>query len=324
MNQILSQDEVDALLKGLDKGEIDTEQEPAELESEYEPFDWNSQGRNLKGSMPLFGLINDRFAMQLKNALSASLRRLAEVEAGPLELIKFEEFQRALPIPTSLHLFKMDPLKGTGMLVLESRLVFNLVEVYLGGSGVGSSKVEGRDFTPIEKKIISKVVDMTFESMEKAWSEVFPIKTSFIRSEENPLGVNVVHPSEYLVSVKLEVEINKPAGHIILCIPYASIQPIRDKLSGGYHQEEEDVDKNWVSMVQEHLKNVEVQMSVDLGKTHLSVRDFLNMQEGDILILEDAVSSMLIGKIEGIPKFLGRPGSHKKKKVFKIEQELGY
>ncbi len=322
MNQILSQDEVDALLKGLDKGEIETEQEPAEIESDYEPFDWNSQGRNLKASMPLLSLINDRFAMQLKNNLSASLRRLVEVEAGPLELIKFEEFQRALPIPTSLHLFKMDPLKGTGMLVLESRLVFNLVEVYLGGRGVGTTKVEGRDFTPIEKKIISKVVNMNFESIEKAWAEVFPIKTIFIRSEENPLGVNVVHPSEYLVSVKLEVEINKPAGHIILCIPYASIQPIRDKLSGGYQKEEEELDKNWVAMLQEHIKSVEVEMSVDLGKTNLPVRDFLNMQAGDILVLENGVSSKLVGKIEDIPKFLGRSGKHKKKKVFKIEEQI--
>ncbi|MBW2124884.1 MAG: hypothetical protein JRH08_04110 [Deltaproteobacteria bacterium] len=140
MNQILSQDEVDALLRGLDKGEIETEQESLESDLDVQPYDWNTQGKNLKHDMPLLALINDRFAVNLKNSLSASLRRIVEVEAAGLELIKFEEFQRALPIPTSLHLFKMEPLKGTGMLVLETRLVFNLLEAYLGGSGIGGTR----------------------------------------------------------------------------------------------------------------------------------------------------------------------------------------
>lgn len=319
MNQILSQDEVDALLKGLDKGEIETDQKGLDSDLDYEPYDWNTQGRNLKGDMPLLGMINEKFAVNLKNSLSASLRRMVEVDAGNLELIKFEEFQRALPIPTSLHLFKMEPLKGTGMLVLESRLVFNLLEAYLGGSGTDSTKVEGRDFTPIEKKIIGKIVSIVLDNMSSAWSEIFPVKTTFVRSETNALAVNVVHPTEFLVSVKMEVEFNKPIGHIIVCLPYASIQPIREKLSGGFQEETEDVDKLWVEKLSNQLRSVPVVMSVDLGLTHLSVREFLNMKEGDILILENDLKSKLIAKVEGRRKFIGMAGKHGNRKVFKVQ-----
>ncbi|RLB42918.1 MAG: flagellar motor switch protein FliM [Deltaproteobacteria bacterium] len=322
MNQILSQDEVDALLKGLDKGEIETDQKGLDNELDYQPYDWNTRGRNLKGDMPLLSMINDRFAVNLKNSLSASLRRVVDVDAGGLELIKFEEFQRALPIPTSLHLFKMEPLKGTGMLVLESRLVFNLLEAYLGGSGTDSTKVEGRDFTPIEKKIISKIVSIVLENMTNSWAEIYPIKASFLRSETNALAVNVVHPTEFLVSVKMEIEFNKPIGHIIICIPYASIQPIREKLSGSFTEESEDIDKLWLERLKSSLKEVGVKMSVDLGWTHLSVQEFLNMKEGDILVLENDPSSNLIGKVEGRPKFSGLAGKHKNKKVFKIHDMI--
>ena len=156
MNQILSQDEVDALLKGLDTGEVESDREPAEREGDYQTCDWNAQGRNLRGNLPLFGLVNSRMARALKSTLSGSLRKQVNVDPGQLEIIKFEEFQRSLPVPTSLHLFRMTPLRGMGLMVIESRLVFNLVEAYFGGSGVGSTKVEGRDFTTIEKRIIDK------------------------------------------------------------------------------------------------------------------------------------------------------------------------
>jgi len=288
VNQILSQDEVDALLRGLDKGEIETEQESLESDLDVQPYDWNTQGKNLKHDMPLLALINDRFAVNLKNSLSASLRRIVEVEAAGLELIKFEEFQRALPIPTSLHLFKMEPLKGTGMLVLETRLVFNLLEAYLGG-----------------RKIINKIVSIVLDNMNHAWAEIYPIHTHFIRSETNALAVNVVHATEFLVSAKMELEFNKPIGHIIVCLPYASIQPIREKLSGGFQEEGEDVDKVWVARLKKELSRVPVVITVDLGYTHLPVREFLNM---------------LVARVEGRPKFLGVAGKHHNRKVFKVQK----
>jgi flagellar motor switch protein FliM len=318
LNQILSQDEVDALLKGLETGDVESDRELAEREGDYQVCDWNAQGRNLRGSLPLFGLVNRRIAQALRSTLSGSLRKLVDVEPGQIEIIKFEEFQRSLSVPTSLHLFRMTPLRGMGLMVIESRLVFNLLEAYFGGSGVGSTKVEGRDFTPIEKRIIDKVVAMAMTNMREAWEEIFPIKTAFVRSESNPLAINVVAPSEFLLCAKFEVTLNKSAGSITICIPYSTIQPIREKLAGTYQMEDSEADRAWMSAVMDHLEGTEVEMSVDLGKTFLSVRELLNMKEGDILVLQNGAQGRLMAKVEGVPKFEGFAGKSKSKKVFRV------
>ena len=320
MNQILSQDEVDALLKGLDKGEIDTEQEASKEETDLPKYDWTSQGKNLKASMPLLNLIHERFGDRFRHSLSNSLRRMLDIDMGGLELIKMEEFQRALPIPTSLHLFKLDPLKGMGMLVLETRLVFSLLEAYLGGTGTGSAKVEGREFTPIEKRIIKRVVDMALDDLKHAWSEIYPLRLSFVRSETNPLGLNIAPPNDYLLTVKAEIELKKPAGYITMCIPYSSLQPIRERLSGHYREEEEEVDQEWISRLKERVEEAEVEVSIELGQAELAVRDFLNMKEGDILVLKNGINSKLVAMVEGIPKFLCTPGKHGNKAVVKVDQ----
>ena len=322
MNQILSQDEVDALLKGMDSGDVETESETLEAEEEYESYDWSNQGRNVKGSLPLFVLANQRYAHRLKNSLSNALGKLVDIDAGSLEMIKFEEFQRSLPLPTSIHLFKIEPLRGLGMLVIETRLVFSLIEAFFGGNGDGSAKVEGRDFTPIEQKIIEKVVNIALADMEKAWKDVYPLKTIFVRSETNPQGVNVMPPDEFLISVKFEVELKKAAGNITLCIPYASIQPIREKLAGGYQKDESEQDKKWVSLLRQRIYESKVDFSVDLGKSNLPVKDFLNMKEGDILVLNKSFQEKLLARVQGIPKYEGYAGRYGRKKVFRVANTL--
>jgi len=322
VNQILSQDEVDALLKGMDAGDVETESEPFEAEGDYESYDWSTQGRKLKGNMSLFGLINQRYAQMLKNSLSNALGKMVEIDPGPLEMIKFEEFQRSLPVPTSLHLFKMDPLRGTGMLVIESRLVFSLIEAFFGGTGAGSAKVEGRNFTPIERKVIDKVVTLAMTDMTRAWKDVYPITAMFIRSETNPQGVNVMPPGEFLISVKFEIELTKAAGSITLCIPYASFQPIRDKLSGGYNKDDSEQDTRWVSLLRERICESRVDLSVDLGHSLLPVRDFLNMKEGDVVVLDNSFNDKLLARVEGIPKYQGFVGRYGRKKVFRVANSL--
>jgi flagellar motor switch protein FliM len=322
LNKLLSQDEVDALLKGLDTGDIEVEQEPEENETEYESFDWASQGRNINVSMPLLGVVSSRFSQKLRGSLSSSLRKMVDVTAGTLEMVRFNEFQRSLPIPTSLHLFKLEPLRGTGILVIESHLVFNLVEAFFGGSSSGATKVEGRDFTPIEKKIIEKVVHMALMNLMESWEDVHPIKTEFVRSESNPLVVNVARPEEYLVYVKFEIEINRSLGNVIICIPYSSFQPIRHKLAGGYRSEDTTLDQYWVNTLKSHLMETHVQMKVDLGRASLSIKDLLNMRVGDIIILENGFKSPLLAHVEGIPKFEGYAGRFKNTAVFRIEQPI--
>jgi flagellar motor switch protein FliM len=323
VNQLLSQDEVDALLKGLDTGDIEAEPEAQEPQEEMEVFDWTSQERDIKGSMPLLGVVNNRFSQKFKASLSTSLRKVIEVNVGPPEMIKFQDFQRSLPIPTSLHLFKLSPLRGIGIIVIESFLVFNLVEAYFGGKGTGKTKIEGRDFTPIESIIIQKVVHIALMNLMESWEEVHSIKTDFIRSESNPLIVNVIPPEDYLISVKFEIEMNKAMGSVNICIPYSALQPIRHKLAGGYRDEEETrQDPVWTNSVKDLLNKTELEVVVDLGNTNLTVRDLLNLKQGDILILDKSFNQPLTASVEGIPKFGGFVGRSGDRKVFKIEDSI--
>ena len=322
MNKLLSQDEVDALLKGLDTGDIESEQKTPVSKVDAEAFDWANKETNIRGSMPLLEVINSRFCQKFKGTLSSGLRKLFDIIPDQMETIKFSDFQRSLPVPTSMHLFKMEPLRGMGILVIESRLVFSLVEAFFGGSGTGSAKIEGRDFTPIEKRVIEKVVQMALSNLTDAWEETYPMRTEYVRSESNPLVVNVVPPEEPLVSVKFEVELNKPLGKILLCIPISSFQPIRQKLAGGYLNEESKQDLTWVNYMKERLMPIEMELTVLLGQSSLSVKELQGLKPGDIILLDNNFKEPLTASIEGIPKYEGYVGRRENRKVFKVEQPL--
>lgn len=322
MNKLLSQDEVDSLLKGLDTGDVSGEEEfDSHSEDELDSFDWATAGLNIRGNMPLLEVVNNRFSQKLRGTLSNSLRKMLDITADPIDTVKYSDFQRSLPVPTSMHLFKIEPLRGLGIMVVESRLVFSLVEAYFGGTGIGSTKIEGREFTSIENRIIEKVVQMALFNLIEAWEDVYPIKTEFVRSESNPLVVNAIPGEELLISSKFEIELSKILGNIIICMPYASYQPIRDKLAGDYRDEEEitQLDRNWIEGLEHHIKGTNVQLKVDLGNAELTVGDFLNLREGDIIILDKNYKQPLHAKVEDINLFEGYAGRYKNKKVFKVE-----
>jgi flagellar motor switch protein FliM len=322
MNKLLSQDEVDSLLKGLDTGDISTFGGFEERSEDLPLFDWATAGLNIRGNMPLLEVINSRFSQKFRGSLSNALRKMVDVTPDPVATVKYRDFQKSLPVPTSMHLFKMEPLRGLGILVVESRLVFSLVEAFFGGSGSGSTKIEGREFTSIEKKIIEKVVQMALVNLIEAWEDVNPIKTEFVRSESNPLVVNVVPGEELLISSKFEIETNKVLGNIIICVPYTSYQPIRNKLAGDYHDETQvtQLDRVWIDGLQRKLRGTPVQMVVQLGSTSLSVKDFMNLKEGDIIVLDNDSKKTLTAQVEGINLYEGFAGKYKNKKVFKVEQ----
>ena len=324
MNKLLSQDEVDSLLKGLDTGEVTTFEDPEDTNDDLESFDWATAGLNVRGNMPLLEVVNSRFSQRLRSVLSNSLRKMIDVTPDPIATVKYSEFQRSLPVPTSMHLFKIEPLRGLAILVVESRLVFSLVEAFFGGSGIGSTKIEGREFTTIENKIIEKVVQMALLNIMEAWEDVHPVKTEFVRSESNPLVVNAVPGEELMISSKFEIELHKVLGNIIICVPYSSYQPIRHKLAGDYRDEEEEtqIDRIWVEKIRGKLKGTKVGFSVDLGRASLTVKEFLNLRQGDIIVLDNNHNKTLVALVEGIGLFEGYAGRYKNKKVFKVERPI--
>ena len=322
MSKILTQDEVDALLKGMSGGEIETESDAVEDDSGVTVYDLTNQDRIIRGRMPTLEIINDRFARIFRTTLSSSLRKVIDVSAFSIDMIKFGEFMRALPVPTSLHIFKVDPLRGHGVIVIETKLVFNLVDNFFGGSGRSFVKIEGRDFTAIENRLINKVIHMAMDDLEKAWNPVHPLKLNYVRSETNPQFASVVAPTEVVIVIKFEIELEQTVGTLIICLPYSTVEPIRSKLYAGFQSDQLEVDHEWIIRFIDQVRQASVNITVELGRAKISGRDLLKMKKGDVVPLNQDVSEPLLARVEGIPKFKGFPGVTRGNKALRVSEPI--
>jgi flagellar motor switch protein FliM len=322
MAKILTQDEVDALLKGMGGGEVETETDQNTDEAGITRYDLTNQDRIIRGRMPTLEIINDRFARFFRQTMSTALRKVIDISAFSIDMIKFGEFMRALPVPTSLHIFKAEPLRGHAVMVIETKLVFNLVDSFFGGSGRGYIKVEGRDFTPIESRLIVKVIKMALADLERAWNPVHPLTLSYVRGETNPQFASVVAPTEVVLVVKFEVELEQTVGTLIICLPYSTIEPIRSKLYAGFQSDQLEVDTAWINRFIERVREAEVTMKVDLGKTTITAEELMNLTEGDIIMLNHDVKEPLDVRVEGVPKFKVFIGTSRGQKAVRIESDI--
>ncbi|MEJ2071227.1 MAG: flagellar motor switch protein FliM [Syntrophobacterales bacterium] len=322
MSKVLSQEEVDALLKGLVDGEIEAESDKGALEAGITPYDFTSQERIIRGRMPTMEVINEHFARAFRISLSMILRRTVDIQTNFVQMLKFGEFLRSLPLPSSFNIYKMDPLRGQSLIVVDSKLVFALVECFLGGSARTRFKIEGRDFTGIERRIIQKVVLMAFQDLEKAWAPVHPVKMHFIRVEINPMFVGIATPNDIMVISKFQVEMEQTDGFIFMCLPYATIEPIKGKLYSGFQSEQLEQDNRWTSRIQEQVQDMEVEVVVELASTMMRAKELLDLAAGDIIMFNKRVNDSLLGKVESVPKFTGHAGQTHNAKAFKIQKML--
>ncbi len=320
MNKILNQDEVDALLRGISGGEIEVETEAEVDQDGIIAFDLANQDRIIRGRMPVLEIINDRFARVATNTMTNTMRKRVDVNPVSIDMSKFGDFMRSLPVPTSINIFKIDPLRGNAIMVIDTRLVFALVENFFGGAG-SQPKIEGRDFTPIEQSIIKKVVSILLYDLEEAWQPVHQITIEPVRSEINPQFATIVPPSDVVVVVSFEVELDNAIGSLIVVLPYATIEPIRAKLYAAFQSERLEVDHAWIMRFKDRLLEVPVEMKVTLGETQITGRQLLDMDIGDIVVLETDEDSLLPAEIQGVLKFEGLPGFVKGNKAFKIIEE---
>lgn len=320
MNKVLAQDEVDALLRGLSGGEIESEQNIADDADGIVPFDLTNQDRIIRGRMPVLEIVNDRFARLCTNALSNSVRKRVELNPISIDMTKFGDFMRSLPVPTSINIFKMDPLRGNALIIVDSRLVFALVENVFGGAG-SQPKVEGREFTRIEQAIVNKVVKIALENMEESWRPVHDVKMELVRSEINPQFATIVPPSDVVVIISFEVELETSLGSMVICLPYATIEPIRGKLHASFQTERLEVDHAWMNRLKERLLETNVELIVKFGHTTISGNQLLRMQVGDVIVLNTDVEDMLTCTVEGVEKYQGIAGTVKAMKAFQIVNE---
>lgn len=321
MGSILSQDEVNALLKGVVTGEIETETKKEDIKG-TRSYDFSSQDRIVRGRMPTLEIITERFSRSLSANLSLAVGKHVDITISSNKTTKFSEFMKGVPVPASFNILKLGNLRGHIMLLLDPNLVFMLVDMFFGGNGQTHVKVEGRDFTFIEQRIIKKVMEMARVEMEKAWNPVMPLELTHVRSEVNPQFAQIVQPIEVVIIVNFKVEAENFSGTISLCLPYSTLEPIKDKLFAGFQAEQLEVDKQWVARLREMLGMTSMEMVAELGKSELKVRELANLKPGDVLILNTDIDDELKFNVEGVTKFMGRPGMFNSKPALKITKVM--
>jgi flagellar motor switch protein FliM len=322
MADILTQQEVDSLLSGLSEGKVDTETDEVAESEGIRSYDFSGQERVIRGRMPTFEVINERFTREIRASISSLLHTTVDITTESMETLKFSEFGRSLPVPTSLHVFRMEPFRGYVMLVLESQLVFSLIDTFFGGQGNDAAKVEGREFTTIEDVMIKKVVTACLKALETAWAPVEPVETVYVRSEVNPQFATIVPPSDLVIVVKFDVELEQSTGTISLCIPYAMIEPIRNKLTSGFQSDALEVDQTWQKRVREIIMDSWVNITVQLGTADVNGERLIHLKPGDVIQLDQNASESLAGLVEGVPKLSGYAGIQRGFQAFKIKKKL--
>lgn len=322
MGEILTQNEVDSLLSGLSAGKIETETDVAVDLDAVAGYDFASQERVIRGRMPTFEVINERFAREMRVSISNVLHTTIDIAAESMETLKFSEFGRSLPVPTSLHVFRMEPLRGYVLLVLESELVYNLIDTFFGGQGTGKTKIEGREFTAIEDVMIRKVVAACLKDLETAWSPVEPIQTVYVRAEVNPQFATIAPPTDLVIVSKFEVELEQSSGTISLCLPYSMIEPIRNKLTAGFQSDALEIDHAWRNRLTSIILSSQIELRVELGRAEITGERLINLKVGDIIQLEKDAEQTLYAHVEGLAKFRGYAGIQRGFQAFRVETRL--
>jgi flagellar motor switch protein FliM len=303
VQDLLSQDEIDALLHGVDDGAIDEDDggPPGGVRS----YDLTSNDRIVRGRMPTLEMINERFARYTRISMFNFLRRSADVSSGGVQIMKFGEYVHTLYVPTSLNLVKMRPLRGTALFILDAKLVFKLVDNFFGGDG-RHAKIEGREFTPTEIRVVQLVLNQVFNDMIEAWSPVLKVDYEYVGSEVNPAMANIVSPSEVVVVSTFHIELDGGGGDLHLTLPYSMIEPIREILDAGVQSDVDDVDERWMQSLREDILEAQVPLHGTLVERKMSLREVAALKAGDIIPVEMPEDFVL--QANGVPVFRGKMG----------------
>lgn len=322
MAQVLSQDEVDALLNAVNDEDEGTDElgldSDVDLENEVQPYDLTNQDRVIRGRMPILEMIYERFIRQFRVSLSNSLRKICTISMISTDLLKFGEFVNTLPIPSCMCVMRFNDLRGPALIVFESKLAYAIIDSFFGGSDRPFTKVDGKEFTPIELSFMKRVMDIAISDLEDAWAPVHKIDAKFLRTEINPQFVGVVPPSEVIITTTFEVEFESASGTVMVVVPYSTIEPIKQKLSSSYQTENEAGDSLWMRSIEKHLLDVSAAAIVKLGNTQISLGDLVNLQIGDVIPLNQEVSGELSVEVENVKKFNCIVGEYKGNRAVQI------
>ena len=317
MQDLLSQDEIDALLHGVDDGEVDTD---VELDDgSAHSYDLTSQDRIVRGRMPTLEMVNERFARYTRVSLFNLLRRSADVAVGGIQVQKFGEYVHTLYVPTSLNMVKLRPLRGTGLIVLDAKLVFKLVDNFFGGDG-RHAKIEGREFTPTELRVVEMVLQGAFIDLKEAWKAILPIEFEFVHAEVNPSMANIVSPSEVVVVSTFHIELDGGGGDMHITLPYSMIEPIRETLDAGLQTDVDDVDDRWIKSMRESILNASVNIDCTIAEKEITLRDIIDLKEGDVIPMD--MPEELVLTANGVPMMLAKLGQSKGNMALQVIEKI--
>ncbi len=303
---LLSQDEIDALLHGVDDGDVETEEiDQDEISGGVRDYDFNSQERIVRGRMPTLEMVNERLARYFRISLFNFLRRSAEISIAGIQVQKFSEYIQSLFVPTNLNIVRFPPLRGRALIVMEPRLVFTAVDNYFGGGGQFYNKVEGREFTPTEMRVIRLIIDLLFNDLKEAWKPVMDLDFEYMSSEVNPQFANIISPSEIVIISTIHVELEGGGGDINIAIPYAMIEPIRDLLD-AVSSDRGEVDGTWQENLRKEVLRSEVSLNSMLVEKTIPLKDVINFKKGDVIPID--MPETVIVQAEGVAIFKGKVG----------------
>lgn len=315
-DQFLSQDEVDALLEGVDE----TPAAQPEGPRGPVPYDLAKQERIVRGRMPTLEIINERFARNLRIGLFNFMRRNPEISVGPIKVQKYSAFLRGIAVPANINIVAVKPLRGNGLVICDPKLVFTVIDTMFGGNGRLQYRIEGRDFSATEQRIIQRMLDVTLEEYARAWNGIYPLRLEYQRSEMNPQFATVATPGEIVVTTTFTLEIGDQGGELHLCIPYSTLEPIRDTLFSTLQGDSLEADKRWVNLLTQQIKTAQIDLTAELGHAQATVGELMALKPGDFIELD--IAETLVVKSDGVPVFECRYGVSNGHYAVRIESFL--
>ncbi len=317
--QVLSQEEVDALLQGItgESQKIDVEDEPT---GGIRDYDIAGQERIVRGRMPTMEIISERFARNIRSGLFNLIRKSPEVSIGAIKVQKYSVFLREIVVPTNFNIVSVKPLRGNGLIVCDPTLVFAVIDALFGGAGKYHTRIEGREFSPTEQRIIRRLVDLITAEYKKAWQGIYPLELEYQRSEMQPQFANIATPSEIMVSTTFTLEIGDAIGTISFCIPYSTLEPIRDVLYSTMQGDSGEPDRRWVDLMKEQIQAADVELVAELATAPATVEQLLSFKAGDFIELD--LQPGIEAKISGVPVLECHYGISNGRYALKVDQLL--
>jgi flagellar motor switch protein FliM len=317
--QILSQDEVDALLQGItgESQKMDQDEGPKEGIRDY---NLAQQERIVRGRMPTMEIINERFARNIRVGLFNLIRKSPEVSVGGIKVQKYSAFLREIVVPTNFNIMSVRPLRGSGLIVCDPTLVFAVIDSLFGGAGKFHTRIEGRDFSATEQRIIRRLVDVISTEYKKSWAGIYPVELEYQRSEMQPQFATIATPSEIVVCCSFTLEIGDTSGSVHICVPYSTLEPIRDILFSSIQGDSAEPDRRWVKLLSQQIQSAEVQLVAELAHAPATVEQLLALKPGDFIELD--LDPVIQAKVDGVPVFDCYYGTSNGKYSLRIDKLL--